>query len=218
MIDIFIIDDDPAFAESIRLLLERREEIAEVKYFASLGYYLEKLDLSRKTTNTTIVLLDIELGNINSIDHLKKIILLNPEARVLMLSGFLDSKYIAEAIKRGASGYMLKGSNEDQLMEAIHTVANGGHYFDPRTSTAIIELILAHKSSSSKGEEPELASSLNMREKQVARGLIAGMTYQEVADQNNLSLNTIRHYVQTLYRKLNVHNKMQLIKKLSGKI
>ncbi len=219
MLNIILIDDDEAASMSIQLFLERQSLVQQLEHYTSLGQYFENMDIARGAPSSQeIILLDIELGNINSIDHIKKIRLLNPEAKILMLSGFLSQEYLYEAIRRGASGYVLKGGKQEALYGAIQAVSSGQHYYDPQISSIITKLIFNQKDFSESPEFKQANTSidLTLRELQVVRGLKAGQTYQEIAIENNLSINTIRHYIKTLYRKLNVNNKIQLIQKLKG--
>lgn len=216
MINIYIVDDDQPLVDSLHLLLDTIEGIKLVGSYHSLGYFFECFDPKNQKGVQEVLLLDIELKSINSINHIQKIKLVAPDLKILMHSGFIKNEYLIQSIREGCNGYLLKGSGSETLINAIRVVAKNGSFLDPKVSQNIMEF-LGSNHSVKHSEELSFINSdwdLSLRETQVARGLIQGLTYQEIADQNNLSINTIRHYVRSLYKKLEVNNKVMLMKKL----
>jgi DNA-binding NarL/FixJ family response regulator len=215
MLKIVIIDDDQDQAETLRLLFDLHLKEKEIQIYDSLGIFFESIDLLSSEENEQIIILDIELKHINSLDHIEKIQRFHPNAKILIYSGFISEHYLLSALKKGVCGYVLKGGDPQIIIEAVDTILRGDAYLDPKISAHVINIFQKKDIQAlTKGKIFNLDIYLTLREQQVATGLMDGLSYQEIADANNLSINTIRHHVQSLYRKLKVNSKIELVKKL----
>ena len=216
---IIILDDNPDIAASLKSMLLASGKVEVVDYYRSIAKFFEYLPDDDTPNFEPIIILDIELGPVNGLDHVKKIKLLVPGCSIIVYSGHLVEEYLLNGIKKGIQGYVVKGGDPQVIFNAIDAVSNGQYFLDPKTNPIVVKIIQQKTQifDAPKGIEG-LGSDLTFREINIAKCLISGMTYQEAADSQNLSINTIRHYVQSLYRKLDVHNKMELINKLKGRL
>ncbi|MCB0560395.1 MAG: response regulator transcription factor [Lewinellaceae bacterium] len=225
MKQIALIEDDQRLSKRMAFFLNKQDDLECVVSAGSLGEFFERLNEKLKLD---LLLLDIELsGSINTIGHLQKIKNLLPNIKILVITGHNHPDYLLRALQEGADSFYLKGSGLPKLLEAIDTTYAGGTYLDPEAAVHILPYIRKQKSRPKTGipsfDECEAAASeglgeqaipLNKREQQVAKGLIEGQSYQEIAQHINLSVNTVRHYVKVLYKKFEVANKVQLSNKL----
>ncbi len=214
-----IIEDDQQLLKRMAFFLDKQEGMKCSIGSGSLGEFFEKLP---DYSTIDLILLDIELSDtINTIDHIQKLKSLLPQARVVIITGHNHPEYIYSALQNGADSFYLKGSGLDKLLEAIEATLEGGSYLDPEAAAHIRKLIRGEAQAAppltapagGRKNAPGL-NSLPQREKQVAEGLLRGKSYQEIAEDIHLSINTVRHYVKVLYKKFEVSNKIQLSNKL----
>ena len=213
---IALIEDDELLLKRMVAFLNSQNNIQCVLCVNSLGKFFESWS---EEIQIDVLLIDVELAdNINTLDHLQKMAALLPEVKILAITGHNHPAYIQRAMQKGARGFYLKGSGLSKLLEAIEATYHGGIYLAPEAAAHVIPFL-------QQGGQPQVAASgnsdtiakvesLSLREKQVAIRLIEGYSYQEIADEIYLSINTIRHYVKVLYEKFEVSNKMQFSKKI----
>jgi DNA-binding NarL/FixJ family response regulator len=210
-----LIDDDLILSHKTKDFLNAQVDLTVALYCPDLPSFFMNYDLYNPLD---VLLLDISLGeNIDSFQHISKIRnLLGPQTKILIYSGHTEEKYIEEALNNTVSGYFLKGSNLEELIVAIRHVYNDNKYLSPLLGTQIYRIM-----DTVKGEKEEKAKlrirtstlekmGLNKREIQVAIRIIEGYSYDEIAQEIFLSINTIRHYIKSLYSKLGVKNKINL--------
>ncbi len=228
MKQIALIEDDQLLLKRISVFLDNQSGMKCVVTARSLGEFFERLD---EEVKPDLLLLDIELSNeVNTIHHLQKIKNLLPSIKVLVITGHNHPDYVLKAIQKGADSFYLKGSGMPRLLEAIDFTLNGGAYLDPEAAAHMIPYLRGQKEPSftgisssdgqktvpSEGTGAQSGPQLSRREEQVAHGLIQGQSYREIAENINLSINTVRHYVKALYKKFEVANKIQLSNKLKS--
>ena len=132
-----------------------------------------------------------------------------PETRVVFLSMYDDEDYLAECVEMGASGYILKDSPADQLVTAIREVHRGGSYLSPRLLSRLVDGFRLQ----GKGGQPRQPrfSTLTKREREVLKMLAEGNSVKEIASGFELSVKTVEAHKFNLMRKLDIHNKAQLV-------
>ncbi len=216
MIKIAIIDDDPLVINEMKFLIDQQEGMHCALAEQTLGGFFENL---QRDVLPDIVLLDIALNNSNSLDQIFKIKGLLPYVKIIITTGYAE--YLMQAIKQGADGYYLKGSSSAKLIEAIRVTASGGTYIEPNLITKLLQVfrdehLLSAGPANVKQRLEELDFDLHRREVEIILGLVNNFSYKEIAQQNNISLNTVRHYVRTTYKKMKVKSKQELIKRLKG--
>jgi two-component system response regulator NreC len=214
--DIVIIEDDPTLRADMTDFLQAQDNF-RVSSFESIGAFFEHFTMDLKVD---LILLDVMLNGQNSLNHMFKIKRLVPQAKVLIVTGSNMEAFLVKALMEGAEGYYLKGNDLQQLLGAIQNVTTHDAYIDPAMTKTIIK---RYKSNVSEipPTTPELQYmsqnfDLNKREMEILTGLTEGMRYKEIAERFHVSINTVRHYVLSLYRKADVNNRKDLIRKVKS--
>jgi DNA-binding NarL/FixJ family response regulator len=196
MIKVLITDDHLLVIEGIKALLKGHEQI-EVTGHAHDGYTAIKF---LKEHETDVILLDINLPDLSGIDLCIKIKEEFPHIKVLALSTFKERTYITRIIEAGASGYLLKNVNREELMEAIEMVYEGKMYLNKEIAQVI--------TSYAKLTIPVLTT----REKEVLTCIADGLTNQQTAEKLFLSPLTVDSHRKNLLTKFQVKNTASLIR------
>ena len=189
-IKVLIVDNDPMVTESLALIVEKSgHNVVGVGNNGQEGINLYK------TNKPDVVLMDIQMENKNGIDAVKEIMAFNSSAKILILTTFKDEEYIADALKSGAKGYILK-QNVDSLIPSLEAVFAGNSVFDSEITVKI--------NNNGLGEFND--DKLNDREILIT-GLIAeGLNNKEIADKLYLSEGTLRNYISEILNKLQLRN------------
>lgn len=166
-----------------------------------------------------IILLDLDLRGQQSIAHLPKIKRLAKNARVIMVTGHDNPVLLAKAIESGADGYFVKRTDpQPDLAEVVKLTYEGGAFLEPSISANLLKAFQNRKLPHHQINIGELSKKLNIilakREIEVLDGLLEEKSYQEIADDNHISINTVRHYVKGLYQKVGVSSRRELIEKV----
>lgn len=197
MIKVFIVDDHPMVVEGIKGLLQGEENYPVL---GSANFALEALEMFRQAL-PDVVLLDINLPDLNGIELCERIKKEFPSIKVLGISTFKERSYITRLMDKGASGYVLKNVDKEELIEAIRQVASGRMYFSMEAATAIT-------TQKSLSQVPILTS----REKEILVLISEGMTNKEIADQLYISPLTVDSHRKNLLAKFTVRNTAALVK------
>ena len=200
-LDVVIADDHPTFRNGLRLMLESSGTI-NVTGEASNGNEVVEL---ASTLGPDVVLMDLQMPELNGIEATRRLIALQPDARVIVLTMFEDDDSVFAAMRAGARGYLLKGAEGDDILRAVHAVGSGDAVFGPSIATRLIDFF----ASAPRSVFPELTD----REREIL-GLIAeGRTNIQIADRLVLSLKTIRNHVSNIFNKLQVPDRAAAIAK-----
>ena len=156
-----------------------------------------------------VVLMDINLPGIDGVECVRRLKLALPETRFLMLTVYEEDDKIFDSLRAGASGYLLKRSTTEELLEAIHQVRSGGTPLSCSIARKVVHYF------NRIGNVPEMAR-LSPRERDVLELLAKGFAYKEIADQLSLTLETIRMNVKHIYSKLHVHSRGEATAKIRG--
>jgi DNA-binding NarL/FixJ family response regulator len=204
-IKIVLADDHRIFRKGLKALLSEKESI-EVLAEADNGD--EALKMARKY-NPGIVIMDIGMPKMDGIEAARQIRERLPEIEVIILSMHAKKAYIDQVLKAGAKGYVLKDSDEENLIAAIHTVHNGGYYLDSPIADQVLSDYFRGKT---KRELKEQSDPLSEREKEVLRLLAEGHSNQEVADILCISRKTVENHRAHIVRKTGVQGQVGLTK------
>lgn len=215
IIRVGIIDDDPRLLDSMERFLNAQDDMSCLLRASSIGQFFEGLN---DPSRIDVVLVDVELGEqVDSLQHLEKLLgILDLRTKCIIITGHNNPDYVRRAFQKGASGFCLKGSDPDSMVEAIRSVHRGGVYMSPEAAVHLLPILRKGDESPGSltdedGAIPGLEHlDLKKREIQIAVRLIEGRSYQDIADEIFLSINTVRHYVKSIYRKFGVVNKVQL--------
>jgi DNA-binding NarL/FixJ family response regulator len=203
-IRVLLTDDHALFRHGIRTLIaaEPDMEVAGEAPNAS-----DAVALARQV-RPDVVLMDIGMPGMSSFEATRLIRKDRPETRVVFLSMYDDEDYLAECVDMGASGYILKESSGDQLLTAIREVQRGGSFLSPRLLTRLVDDF--RNSGRFPARQPRFGS-LTKREREILKLLAEGRSVKEIASSFDLSVKTIEAHKFNLMRKLDIHNKAQLV-------
>jgi len=198
--NVLLVDDHKIMRDGIRAILRHSEEFNIVGE-AENGS--EAVQICRRK-KPEIVLMDIGLPGLNGIEATQEILRHVPDTRVIILSMYDDEHSVVSAIRSGARAFVLKRASDNDLVDALRTVAKGGSYLSPQVSDRLLHRIqrgdLESKPASS------VLDGLSPRELQVLRLVAEGKTSKEIAVMLDLGLQTVRSYRKTMMKKLGVNN------------
>ncbi len=203
-IRVVIYEDNPFLRQSIAELI--RSSLA----FELKGAFenCDHVSLDMETLRPDVVLMDIEMTGTNGLQGLKIIKRKFPQVHVIMLTVFEDNDSVYEAIRAGASGYLLKKTPPEKIQESILDVLHGGA---PMTSS-IARKVLHHFQKAPTHQE-EMAK-LAPREQEVLNLLVTGHSYKMIADKCNITIETVRSHIKRIYEKLQVHSATEAASKI----
>ncbi len=157
-----------------------------------------------------VVVLDLQIPAPNGVEVTAEVIRQDPSARVLILSASGEQDDVLAAVKAGATGYLVKSASRSELLDAVRRVANGDTVFTP----GLAGLVLGEyrRLSDTPAEAKDGAPRLTERETEVLRMVAKGLSYKQIADRLVLSHRTVQNHVQNTLRKLQLHNRVQLVR------
>ncbi len=207
-IRISIVDDNYQLLDNLKERLQDFQNL-ELVFTAFNGKdCLHKLEKLPVTHLPKVVLMDIEMDKMNGIEATKQIKNRFPSIEVLILTAFDDDEKIFEAIKAGASGYLLKDETKEKIYEAIEIVAGGGSLLSPSIARKTLKFFSLLSTQKNTSPDPSY-SPLTNREMEILKMVIEGTTYAEIADKLFISYSTVRTHVKNIFEKLQVHNKQE---------
>jgi DNA-binding NarL/FixJ family response regulator len=157
-----------------------------------------------------IVLMDIRLPGMSGIECVARLTALLPQVRILMLTAYEDSEEIFQSLAAGAHGYLVKSTAPEQLLDAIREVAAGGSPISGSVARKIVDFFRARPL------VRDGVDSLAPREREVLKLLADGCPYKAIASTLQVSLGTVRTYIERIYEKLHVHSRTEAVVKFLG--
>ena len=156
-----------------------------------------------------VVVLDLQIPGPNGVEVTRTVLEHDPSARVLILSASGEQDDVLQAVKAGATGYLVKSASREELVDAVRRVAAGDSVFTPGLAGLVLGEFrrMADPASQEKGH-PELTE----RETEVLRLVAKGLSYKQIAERLFLSHRTVQNHVQNTLRKLQLHNRVQLVR------
>ncbi|WP_010518987.1 response regulator [Croceivirga radicis] len=208
-IKLAIVDDNTFLARAIKEKLVDFEEL-DIKYMVFNGS--ELLAKLEKSHNLDLVLMDIEMPILDGIETVRIVKQKYPHIKVLMLTVFDNDENIFNAIQAGADGYLLKEIEAEKLHNAILETIGGGAAMSPSIAVKTLKLLrYPERQESLSVQEEEIL--LSDREKEVLEQLAEGLSYTLIAKNLFLSPSTVRKHIENIYKKLQVHNKLEAVQK-----
>ena len=155
--------------------------------------------------------MDIEMPVLNGIEATALVKQKYPQIKIIMLTVFDNDEHIFNAIKAGADGYLLKETSPDILEKGIRETLSGGAAMNPSIAMRTLKLLRNPESISNLQEREEI--SLSSREVEVLEQLSKGLSYTKIAENLFLSPSTVRKHIENIYKKLQVHSKIEAVEK-----
>ena len=201
MIKVAIVEDNQVLAKSMEQLFD---QTTDIRCVASIKNLLNVVSVFQNA-KPDIVLMDIGLPDISGIEGVRTLKNNFDNMQILMFTVFDDDEKIFEAIREGASGYLLKKSRPQEIIDAIRDLNQGGSPMSPSVARRVIQFFQA--GAPLKEEDYQLTT----REKEILFALVDGLSYKKIADKYYLSVHTIRKHISNIYEKLHVHSKSQAV-------
>jgi len=205
MINVMIIEDNNTIREGLSALISGTPGYNCIGTFDRCETFLEKL----KDSTPDVVLMDIGLPGISGIEGVKRAIKINPDLNILMLTVYQENSVVFDALCAGACGYLVKKTPPSRLLEAIKEAYDGGSPMSAQIARKVISVF--HHNSNLANIQSEY--DLSQREKEVLAALAEGNNYQGIADSLFISIDTVRHHIRNIYKKLHVHSQSEAVSK-----
>ncbi len=207
-IKVSIVDDNTFLISAIKEKLSFFDDIT-IKHTALNGSDL--LTRLEESHHVDVILMDIEMPVLNGIETTQIVKQKFPQIKIIMLTAFDNDDNIFNAIKAGADGYLLKEINPKDLHDGIVDTINGGAAMNP--SIAMKTLKLLRNPITIKNQRDKEDISLSKREVEVLEQLSKGLSYTAIAKNLFLSPSTVRKHIENIYKKLQVHSKIEAVEK-----
>jgi len=204
MIKVAIIEDNNTLRNSLESLFNRTDGM---KCVASLNNLLNVISEIGKVM-PDIILMDIGLPHISGIEGVRTVKSDFPQIQILMFTVFEDDEKIFDAIRAGASGYLLKKTPSEEIVEAIKELYHGGA---PMSASIARKVIKSFQSKSPVAKEDY---RLTTRENEILYSLVEGLSYKKIAEKYFVSISTIRTHICNIYEKLHVNSKAEAVAKI----
>lgn len=203
-IRIFVVDDHPMYRNGVHTLLD---SLAELEWIGEASTGEEAIELVLEL-QPDVILMDIQLPTLNGIEATRRILHQSPHINILMLTMHKDDDMVFAAMQAGASGYLLKGAGQDEIIRAIHAASNGEAIF----SSGIAQRLMAHFSAPRIDQVPlPEFPKLTQREHEILELIASGYNNPEIATRLVLSDKTVRNHVSNILSKLQVADRANAI-------
>ncbi|MBA3913254.1 MAG: response regulator transcription factor [Acidobacteriales bacterium] len=199
-----LVDDHTLFREGLRRLLESEPDMHVVGEAADAVEAIEKV----RELSPNVVLMDIGMPGMSSFEAARQIEKGSPGTRLIFLTMYEDEEYLLQCLEVGASGYLLKDAPAPRLIAAVREVNQGRKYLSPQV---VEKLVDDYRSRSQGGQTVARSTTLTPREREVIKMIAEGNSVKEIAALLGLSVKTVEAHKFNLMRKLDIHNKAQLV-------
>lgn len=206
-ISLVIVDDLPEVREGLKQFISLNPEFNVLDTFSTAEEALYELPKLKPD----IVIMDISLPGMNGIDCIRQVKDKSPGSQFMMFTVYENDEKVFEALKAGASGYLLKNTGLVQMIEALKELHTGG---SPMSANIARKLVTLFREKEKDATELEL---LTKREYELLQLLSRGLLYKEISGQLNIAMNTVKQHIHNIYEKLHVQNRTEALNKVFGK-
>lgn len=199
---VLVVDDHETVRIGLGFIIDKQPRFKVIAYAKNKAEALN----AAENYNLDIAIVDIRLKGEDGIEICKEITSEFPHIKVLMLTSFSDDELILKAIKAGACGYLLKDVSNNEILRALHEVADGGFLFDASVTARVMDMM------KNIGEEKKMESfnrKLSESENKVLSLICQGKTNSEIGDEMDISGNTVKTFVSNIFIKLEVNNRAE---------
>ncbi len=199
-----VVDDHPIWREGVaRDLADRGLNVVATAPDAAAAVRIAT------ATRPQVVLMDLNLGASTGVAAIEGILSVLPDTRILVLSASGEHTDVLDAVKAGATGYLVKSAGAEELLAAVHRTAEGYPVFTPGLAGLVLgEFRRLSEPAAERSDHPELTE----RETEVLKMVAKGMSYRQIADRLVLSHRTVQNHVQNTLNKLQMHNRVELVR------
>ncbi|HNZ15651.1 MAG: response regulator transcription factor [Anaerolineaceae bacterium] len=202
MIRVLIADDQEIVCEGLKRILESDPEI-QVTGIANDGQEALELVASQLPD---LVLMDLQMPRMNGVQAIRRLRMSHPALPILVLTTYMDDKWLFDAIRSGASGYLMKDRPRQEILDAIKGTVAGDAYIDPSVAGKVLSNV-----ASSPVTFEDMSYNLTEREQDILNLLAQGLSNADISQQLYLSEGTVRNYTSTLFAKLGVSDRTQAV-------
>jgi RNA polymerase sigma factor (sigma-70 family) len=202
VIKVSIVEDNDQFRGTLGNVINRSEGFKCIGQYGSAEEALEEIPKNVPD----VVLMDINLPGMNGVECVARLKKLCPDTQIVMLTVYEDTDNIFNALKAGATGYLLKRTTREELLEAIRDVYKGGSPMTTHIARKVVQSFQKMESSSP-------TEALTAREQEVLECLAKGFLYKEIADKLGISYETVRTHIRRIYEKLQVRSRTEAVAK-----
>lgn len=195
MIRVMLTDDHPIVRDGLSAVLELQPDIEVVGEAGDGPTAVERA----RALKPDVVLMDLQMPGFSGAEATKRILAESPQTRVLILTAYDSDEGILEAVRAGASGYLLKGALRTELVQAIRVVASGGSLLQP----ALVARLLDHRTPEGTHE------TLTEREHEVLAMVVEGLRNKEISDRLGIAERTVKFYTGIIFQKLGVTSRTE---------
>jgi DNA-binding NarL/FixJ family response regulator len=200
---IAIVEDDDKVRHYLAQQIQQQISVADFRAFKNGETALQELS----SNPVEIGLFDVNLPGMSGIDCIQRLKILHPNMQMMVLTVYDNVDTIFDALKAGATSYLLKSTSPEKVIEAIEEVSQGGSPISSQIARKVIEAF------ASRGKNNKYFQELSRREQEILDVLSKGFRYKEIADQLFLSVDTVRTHVRNIYEKLQVNSRVEALKK-----
>ena len=198
-----IVEDNDQLRGTLARVIGRAEGFECISHYGNAEEALKDLPNVRPE----VVLMDINLPGMNGVECVRQLKQLLPQTQVMMLTVYEDTEIIFKALAAGASGYMLKRTPREELLEAIREVHRGGSPMTTHIARKVVQSFQKVPTT------PEATENLSPREAEVLDLLSQGLIYKEISDKLGISYETVHTYIRRIYEKLQVRTRTEAVAK-----
>jgi DNA-binding NarL/FixJ family response regulator len=199
-----VVDDHPMWRDAVA------RDLGETGYevVAAVGEGAQAVRVA-KAARPDVVVLDLQLPDLSGVDVIRGLLAAHPPVRVLMLSASGEQQDVLDAVKAGASGYLLKSAGREEFLDAVRRTADGDPVFTPGLAGLVLGEYRRLAAAPSRAPD---APRLTDRETEVLRLVAKGLSYKQIAQRLVVSHRTVQNHVQNTLNKLQLHNRVELVR------
>lgn len=202
-ISIWLIEDNHTFRNTVARVLSQVDGMNCSEHFANAE---DALDALMGGAVPDVILLDVELPGQSGIEAIRRIKSISPSTRVVMLTVFDDHDKVFKAVCAGASGYLLKTSAVEEIVDSIHQALSGGAPMTPRVAKSVLDMFAAMS-------RPKQDYGLTAREEAILKLMTEGFIKKQIADRLSVSYHTVDTHLRNIYTKMHVHSRTGAVAK-----
>jgi len=198
---ILVVDDQNLFRSGLVRLLEADSRVQVV------GQAVDGLDVIKKVASLKpdVILMDLKMPNLDGIEATRRVVAEHPQVKILILTTFETDSYVLQALRAGASGYVLKDAQIDSIVSSILAVISGERVMASAVANRVIDML------SGNSTPKEFYDGLTAREVEILKLIAMGQANKQIARRLDISDKTVRNHVSNMYEKLHIYDRSQVV-------